>query len=132
MAFRGRKRTYDRIKIREHSHYWKASFGVQPPMQFDSSVNLLTIYGSGINHMKRKGLEVEELTGLILNHEILHDVINETLGFVANAKLDIFERHWPFYWGIDYIDGEWFAPLMLKMGYHLPASVDYIKNKLKL
>ena len=130
MSGRGRKRTYDRIRIRGHSAYWKEVYDVQPPMAFDSSINMLTIYASGIKEMSSKGFEIEELTEIILNHEILHDIINNQMDFIP---VEIFQRHWPFFWGIDYLNGQWFTTLMQKMGYDTGnKSANYIRMKLEL
>jgi hypothetical protein len=65
-----------------------------------------------------------------LNHEILHDIINNQMDIVP---VEINDRHWPFYWGIDYLNGQWFTTLMQKMGYDIGDNKpSYIKKKLQL
>lgn len=125
----GRKRIYDRIKIRGNPQYWKNIYDVLPPMSYDSSINLLTIYGIGIRYMEQRGMNIEESIEKLINHEILHDVIYQSVDL---SKHDVFQQHWPFYCGIDYMNGDYFTTMLEKVKLETPFSSSFMNAMLEL
>ena len=127
-----RKQTFDRIQIRKFSTYYAKAYNLQPPMEMDSIGNMLTIYGSGIRSMCNRGLDIEKYTAHLINHEILHSVIYNLDPDLQDDIDDMEHRHFPFYWGLDLMDGEWFAPMMLKMGEYPPVNPETVRSYLEL
>jgi len=101
-------------------------------MAYDSVTNVLTIYGEGFRDVRRRGLleEIEDVTPMMINHEIIHDIIYQLEDM---TELDVWERHWPFYWGIDYMNGEWFTSLLERMkGMDAPTTAARVRERLAL
>jgi hypothetical protein len=131
---------YDRIKIREKSYYWNRIAINFPPMSYDSTYHLLTIYGQGVRQCEEKGISMEQYCEYFLNHEILHDIIMNVSGkqaFLQDLRMQDHNMvHWPFYWGIDLLDDMWFATgirlITGRQGYSINVSPEKIKERLQL
>jgi hypothetical protein len=97
-------------------------------MSYDSNINLLTIYGAGVRDIVKKGLNLEQAIEQLINHEILHDIIYQLEDL---TKYDVFKQHWPFYWGIDLLNGDYFTTMLEKCNCDTPLSSNLINSILE-